>query len=202
MNGLFSIRAYKLVTNTSLLLAMLVPTAATPAPSHDSEQPLQVEAGRFEAYKSENISVFKDDVLIVKGSIRIKAQEARLQVVDGEVKQATIIGNPVEFEQRDDAGKLIRGWAERIEYDADNNIVDLTGNAKLLHGNDVFESETIHYDTLNQRVHAQSAEASEQRVQITFMPRNKQKPIGPSEKKDPQTEDAEENGDGSTPDTP
>ncbi len=173
MNGLFSTHTFRLIICASLLLVLHYSIGQATATGTDADAPLQVEAGRFEAYQAENVSIFRDNVLITKGSIRIKATEARLQVIDGEVKQATIVGNPVEFEQRDKNGELIRGWADRIEYNADTGQVDLTGNAKLYQGEDVFESETIHYDTLNQRVHAQSDQASAERVQITFMPRNR-----------------------------
>lgn len=152
-------------------LALLVPAAS---PAGDGEAPLEVDADRWEADQSREISVFQGDVVLRKGSIVIEADEARIQASDGRVRFGTIIGKPARFRQKPADAPEITGHAERMEYDAENDIVVLTGAAWVRQGNDEFSGETIRYDITAEKVLATAAEKTPQRVRIIFTPRDDQ----------------------------
>ena len=152
----------------ALLLLLVVPLAF----ASDAEAPLTVESRSMEADRSRNISVFQGEVLIVKGSIRIEADEARLLAVEGNVQEGTLLGGPVRFRQKPPDAALITGEAKRIEYDAVNRVVVLTGNAWVTQGRDEFRGETIRYDLDGHKVLATSDETVPERVKITFQPKN------------------------------
>lgn len=154
------------VITVILLLAMQPSLAAS-----DGEAPLQVDADRWEADQTREISVFQGNVVLRKGSILIKAEEARIKAVDGRVQFGTIIGSPATFEQAPETGPTVKGRADRIEYDAENDLVILTGTAWVSQGDDEFSGETIRYDLLEEKVLATGNEKTPQRVRIIFTPR-------------------------------
>ncbi|MDX1443577.1 MAG: lipopolysaccharide transport periplasmic protein LptA [Gammaproteobacteria bacterium] len=139
-----------------------------------NEAPLIVDADDFEADQTREISVFKGNVSIQKGAVHILADEVRLKAKDGELQSGTIIGSPARFEQMPEDGEPIKGRAKRIEYDAANEIVVLTGEAWVNQGGDEFSGETIRYDLVQEKVLATSSESTPQRVRIIFTPRNNQ----------------------------
>lgn len=153
----------------ALLALLLVPMATMAA---DSEAPLQVVAEDWEADRGEGISVFTGDVQIDKGSIRIRADEVRLRAEDGEVREGTLIGAPVQFRQQPEGEPLIEGEAARIEYDAVNRVIVLTGKAWVRQGGDEFRGESIRYDIDARKVLATSNKSTPERVKIIFQPKS------------------------------
>lgn len=168
--------------NRNLLLMLLLsamPLAATQAMASDADAPLTVDADSMEADRAREISVFQGEVRIDKGSIHIEAQEARLRATAGEVQEGTLIGAPVIFRQQPEQGDVITGEAQRIEYDAVNRIVVLTGKAWVKQGSDEFRGETIRYDLDARKVLATSNKSTPERVRLIFQPKEKQ-PASPS----------------------
>lgn len=162
--------------NRRIPLALLVIAAilaAAPAFSSDADAPLTVEAASMEADRAKEISVFTGDVRLDKGSIHIEADEVRLRARNGEVQEGTLLGKPVKFRQQPEGAALITGEARRVEYDAVNRIVVLTGGAWVRQGGDEFRGETIRYDLDASKVLATSAETVEERVKIIFQPKEK-----------------------------
>jgi len=158
------------------LIVLLFIGIAPHAFASDAEAPLTVEAASMEADRAREISVFRGNVLVEKGSIRIEAQEARLRAVEGQVQEGTLLGQPVRFRQRPEDGALITGEARRIEYDAINRVVVLTGNAWVKQGTDEFRGETIRYDLDGRKVLATSSETASERVKIIFQPKGNEPP--------------------------
>lgn len=157
--------------NKGLLIAAWLAAFAAFAQAGDSEAPLQVRSDDWEADRARDIAVFHGNVTIEKGSLRIEADEVRLRTRDGEVQEGTIIGHPARFTQQPEGRELVEGEAERIEYDAANGIVILTGRAWVRQQGDEIRSETIRYHIDDQRVTATSGERARERVQITIQPR-------------------------------
>lgn len=154
-----------------LATALLSLLAASPAAAGDADAPLTVESARVEADRGREISVFSGNVRLDKGSIHIEADEVRLRARNGEVQEGTLLGKPVKFRQRPEGAALITGEAQRIEYDAINHVVVLTGKAWVRQGSDEFRGETIRYDLDASKVLATSSESVDERVKIIFQPR-------------------------------
>ncbi len=158
-------------SNAKALFALML--CALPVATHagDADAPLTVESVRVEADRGKEISVFSGDVRLDKGSIHIEADEARLRARDGEVQEGTLIGQPVTFRQQPEDAAPITGEAGRIEYDAVNRVVVLTGGAWIRQGTDEFRGETIRYDLDASKVLATSSESVDERVKIIFQPK-------------------------------
>jgi len=116
--------------------------------STDRDQPADIEADDIEFDFKKGIRVYKKNVLIVQGTLQIKADElVTLYDGDGELSEATATGSLARFKQRPD-GKPddVEGWAEKIVVDQANNILTLYGQAGLKQGADTAQGETIIYN--------------------------------------------------------
>lgn len=119
--------------------------------STDRDQPADIEADDVEFDFKQGIKTYKKNVLIVQGTLQIKADELiTVDDEDGELSEATATGAPgtlARFRQRPD-GKPddVEGWAERIVVDQTNNIMTLYGKAGLKQGADIAQGETIVYN--------------------------------------------------------
>lgn len=142
------------------------------AAGDDAQAPLTVLADNMEADRGIGVSVFEGNVRIDKGTIHIEAEQARLRAIEGNVQEGTLIGAPVIFRQAPEGEPPVTGLAQRIEYDAINRIVVLTGDAWVRQGSDEFSGETIRYDLDDGKVVATSSESAPERVKLIFRPRD------------------------------
>ena len=124
--------------------------AAVLALSTDREQPADIEADDIEFDFKKGIRTYNKNVIIVQGTLRIKADRLVTLYSDGELTEATATGSLARFKQRPD-GKPddVEGWAEKIVVDQTKNILTLYGKAGLQQGADTARGETIIYDMAN-----------------------------------------------------
>jgi lipopolysaccharide transport protein LptA len=103
-----------------------------------------------------------------RGSLR--SDQATVEFRDNRLADATITGNPAEFEQQraDDLG-MEKGHADQIVYDVDQGTVLLTKDAWISDGHNEMSAPSIAYSIREQKVLASSAGAS-QGVHITITP--------------------------------
>lgn len=113
---------------------------------------------------------FEDSRWEFTGTVRIATREsslasdtARVRFADGEIADATVTGEPANFEQRR-GEQLSRGRANRIDYDLRRGTVEFAGDAWLSDGRNEVSSETLVYSTKTQRV------ISREPVVITIQP--------------------------------
>lgn len=156
-------------TKIKLYLLLCMPFSLLAA---DADAPLTVDADSMEADRAREVSVFKGNVQVNKGSIQISADEARLRARAGAVREGTLIGLPVTFRQQPEGEPLIQGEARRIEYDAVNRVIVLTGGAWVRQGRDEFRGESIRYNLDARKVLATSDKSVPERVKIIFQPKS------------------------------
>jgi lipopolysaccharide transport protein LptA len=103
-----------------------------------------------------------------RGSLR--SDQATVEFRDNRIADATITGNPAEFEQQraDDLG-MEKGHADQIVYDVDQGTVLLTKDAWISDGHNEMSAPSIAYSIREQKVLASSA-GSSQGVHITITP--------------------------------
>jgi lipopolysaccharide transport protein LptA len=103
-----------------------------------------------------------------RGSLR--SDQATVEFRDNRIADATITGNPAQFEQQraDDLG-MEKGHADQIVYDVDQGTVLLTKDAWISDGHNEMSAPSIAYSIREQKVLASSAGAS-QGVHITITP--------------------------------
>jgi len=119
------------------------------------------------------------NVTFTRGNARIDAEDVVLELTDGTLDRAVISGAPARFVQEAaDEAPAAAGSARRMTYDADADLIELEGQAKVVQGGDEVTGDLIRYDAKRQRVLAASGAEGSGRVQMTITPKQA-KPTGP-----------------------
>lgn len=172
----------------ALALGAVFGFAPTPAPalSTDREKPIVIEAAAAEADNQAQITVYRGDVVITQGTLRITGDTVWIHYNDSNsITKAISVGKPARFRQLAD-GKTdyMTADADRMEYHADRDLILLLGNARYGEGKDKITAPRIEYDSRHGRVKAgaqsnggESAARAETdksgRVRITITPKKK-----------------------------
>lgn len=156
--------------------------------STDREQPIQIEADAAEADNRKQVTVYKGDVVITQGTLRITGDTVWIHYDDANtITKAVSVGTPAKFRQLPDGKEdYMTADAERMEYHADQDMILLLGNARYGEGDDRILAPRIVYDSRRGVAKAgaspDSGQASDSqkngseksdRVRITITPKKK-----------------------------
>ena len=144
------------------------------AQNKDKEAPVHIEADRMELHERDSLSIYKGNVKISKGSIRITGDEILIQNLDGKLQHIEINGTPATFFQLNDLNEEVSAQSFHMKYLAENSILELKQKALLVKNQNRFSSEHIVYDAFNDIVKAgsnnQTPTDEKPRVKITLHP--------------------------------
>jgi len=154
----------------ALFLALVSGTAF--ALDSDSMQPIELAADSVDFNEAEGLSIYKGDVDLRQGSIRLRGDLVTVYQDGLDPKRVVAEGRPVKFEQLIDKGQ-VKGEALRVEYEVNSENIILIGDAVLTQGKDSMRSDRIVYDRINSVVKAGAAAKGKQRVRITIQPPGK-----------------------------
>ena len=160
-----------------LLATVLLATipAIASALESDVDEPIEVEANSVEIVEESGKSIYKGNVVLIQGSIRIDAD--KVTVIQHETKsdQIKAVGRPVRITQKSNGGKKpIKGRSSRMEYDVDSDMLYLVGNAVLTQGKDTFKSDRIAYDRKKSLIKGGTSAKGKQRVRVTIKSKKKE----------------------------
>lgn len=121
---------------------------------------------------------FDNSVWLFRGNVHITMDQGELTADDAEIdfrkkliSSATAHGRPAEFQQRiEKTGKLAKGRADTIHYEADKGVVRLIDNAWLSDGQNEIRGESLKYNLVAQSIVAEAAEQGSKRVHIIITP--------------------------------
>ncbi len=127
---------------------------------------------------------FDNSVWLFRGNVRITLDDGELTADNAEINfrkkllsSATAHGRPAQFEQRvEKTGKIAKGRADTIDYDAARGLVRLVDNAWLSDGQNEIRGESLKYNILAQSIIADAAEQGSKRVHIIIAPPPPAKP--------------------------
>ena len=130
-----------------LLALSVVPPTAVLALESDRDQPALIEADEVELDFGSGQRLYRGNVSIKQGTIRIIADELELFYRGEQLEKAIARGNPAVFRQRpDQKPQDVIGQSKIIELDEINNIVTFIDQATVRQGRDAISGETIVYD--------------------------------------------------------
>ena len=117
--------------------------------STDREQPIQIEANAAEADNRKQVTVYRGDVIITQGTLRITGDTVWIHYDDANtITKAVSVGTPAKFRQLLDGKEdYMTADAERMEYHADQDLILLMGNARYGEGKDKILAPRIVYDS-------------------------------------------------------
>jgi lipopolysaccharide export system protein LptA len=116
--------------------------------SSDRDKPAQIEADDTEINFKTGVRTLTNNVLVVQGTLRIKADKlVATYDKQGELVKAIADGSLARFKQRpDDKPEDVEGWAKKIVVDYPTNTITLTGKAALKQGASTAEGNKIVYN--------------------------------------------------------
>ena len=163
---------------SKLLILVFFLSIQAQAKTSDMDQPLHIQAGSVEIREQDGISIYKDNVLITRGTMNIQGELIYVHSNENEIRTIRVEGAPAKFRQLNDQDAEISAQSLQMEYQANNNKLILTKDAVLVQGQNRFTSEHIIYDTQQDIVQAgdpaKKGEATEsERVTITIQPDKK-----------------------------
>ena len=143
----------------SLIFAYLAPTYAA---KKDLNQEITIKSKRQSADLKNKIASYLDEVSINQGSISIVADIVQVySSIDEKTKEKSDTylakGKPAIFKQELEDGSMISLQANEIKYQPDLNIITVSGNAQVKQAGSKVTGETITYNTLSEKLEAQSS---------------------------------------------
>lgn len=136
----------------------------TPALAADKDfsQEITIKSQRQAADLKNKIASYLDDVSIRQGTISITADIvkvfSRVDKKTGEKNDTYVAkGKPAVFQQTLEDGSLISLQADEITYYPMTNIIKISGNAIVKQAGSEVSGSEITYNTLSERLEAQSA---------------------------------------------
>jgi lipopolysaccharide transport protein LptA len=122
-------------------------------------------------YFQDNVWNFRGNVKIVVEQGQLFSDDAQITFVNNVLSKAVVNGKPATFEQTvAKTGKLAKGHAESIDYDAVKHLVRFLKNAYVSNGDHEMLGQSVKYDILGQKLIAEEAEQNSQRVHIIITP--------------------------------
>ena len=158
----------------NFLLLLLILSTPVFALSSDKDQPIDLTADSADMNDGKGTSTYIGNVDIRQGSLRIQGDNVTVYHQGRDPQRFVAIGS-VRFQQTTDDGQLIKGKANKVEYDMDSEYMQMTGNAWLDQGGEMMESDRITYDRVKSVVKGGSAAQGKQRVRMRLMPQNDKK---------------------------
>jgi lipopolysaccharide transport protein LptA len=143
-----------------------------------SQGSMSVSADQGQATRQASGLDFDNSLWVFRGNVKITMDQGQLSADDAQINftkkllaKAVANGNPAEFEQRvAKTGKIARGHADTIDYDAAKGIVRLLKNAWLSDQQNEIRGESLKYNLLAQSIVAEATEQGSQRVHIILTP--------------------------------
>lgn len=155
--------------NALLPMALMLFASSLPALESDQDQPIELTADYADIDESRGLSVYKGDVDLQQGSMRLRADIVTVHHVDRKPERMVAEGQPVKFQQQSDKGP-VKGEARRAEYEVGTENLILIGDAVVVQGKDSMRSDRIIYDRVRSVVKAGAAAEGKERVRISIQP--------------------------------
>lgn len=154
----------------SLLLIGVALSPLTMAGKDDFKLPIKVDSKTQFVDGKRKTSIFKEDVHISQGSLKIDADEVEVIAEEGKGKEIFIArGKPAVYSQIMDDGSSITAKANEIRYQVDTRMLDLRGAAELYQDASMVKGEKISFNLEKEQLIAGS-EGGESRVTTVFQP--------------------------------
>ncbi|MEW6764939.1 MAG: lipopolysaccharide transport periplasmic protein LptA [Pseudomonadota bacterium] len=154
-------------------LAVALPLFCLPglvlAAAADRKLPIEIEADRKHTDYKSGLAVYEGRVIIRQGRLQLQADKATLSLREGQFDRAVLEGRPATYQDRDEDGRPILGEAHRMDYQAQEERITLTGGAKVTRAGDTLASERIVYHLKTEVIDAGGGGGD--RVRMTLQPR-------------------------------
>ena len=130
------------------LTALLACAGSARAETGDRDKPINYSADRGDLNYDTKVGKLDGNVVVTQGTITVRAERVTFRQNPDNSMQVTAYGNPVTFRQkRDGSDEYYEGYAQRIEYDGAQDLLELFDRALLKRGTDEIRSNYISYNS-------------------------------------------------------
>lgn len=137
----------------------------------DFKLPIKVDSKFQQVDGKTKTSIFRDDVHITQGTLKIDADEVELIAGMGKDREVFIArGNPASYSQTMDDGSDISAQAEEIKYEVSSRTLTLLGKAELQQNSSRVTGESIVFNMELEQLIAQGTGENQGRVTTIFQP--------------------------------
>jgi len=159
-------------------LASTVPAQSLTA-KHDTDQPIDIEADSLEVQQDNSLAIFKGNVDVKQGDIRLQAEELRVSYGDGgenTENEANVSGSIRRIEA---TGNVFMSTPmETVKgdigvYDVVKKQITMNGNVVLTRGKNVLRGDVLVYNMTTGRSELKGGKNT--RVKGIFIPEKKKK---------------------------
>ena len=159
----YSRRTAILVRSCCLLSSLATPVAL--GLPEDANQPIHIRAEQAEIDHNAELVIYRGSVEVDQGTLRVTADEMRVEYRDQKVVRITALGSPAKYQQQLDADQeQVEADASTIVYHTQQETLDLKGNAFLRQEGNEITGDFIKYDIVAGKVDAKSSEADPVRM--------------------------------------
>lgn len=154
---LMSISTILLWSSTNLAFAL----------PEDRKLPLDINADWSEFSGGTPTGIYRGNVVLTQGNLKITADEAIFQLKEGELEYIIATGNPVKIKdlpQKDDG--WIFGEGGSLSYYPKRHLLELEKNAKIEQNKDTVSANKITYNLETRKINAERS--SKDRVHFTI----------------------------------
>ena len=104
--------------------------------STDRDQPINIEADQAEADDKSGVTIYKGDVIITQGSMRILGDKVTIHFDDNQdITKVVAIGKPAKFRQQPDGEvEFQNAEARTLEFYTSEDTIVMLGNAHSWQG--------------------------------------------------------------------
>ena len=134
----------------SLIVGMIGSTsiyAATKKNKKLEPEPVDIKSNYLLLDEKKGISIYKGNVLLIKGTLIIKADKITLYSDGEKLTKALITGSPADVRHKPENEEKMHSQAKKIEYFVEKERLILNGEAFVDQGDRHFSGESIEYDT-------------------------------------------------------
>ena len=130
--------------------------------STDREQPINIEADQAEADDNLGVTIYRGDVIITQGSMRILGDTVTIHFdANQDITKVVAKGKPAKFRQQPDGdGDFQNAEAKTLEFYTAEDTIVMLGGAHSWQGENRIKAERIVYDTKAGKVRADSVQTT------------------------------------------
>jgi lipopolysaccharide export system protein LptA len=158
-------------------LALSVFASAAFALPEDRDQPIYVTADTATINDNTGITTYKGNAIIKQGTLLIEAAHVDIYRSDGELDKLIAKGKLAHFRQQPKIDQPYSdAWGLHMVYNVDDQMLTITGDAKVIQNKDTFTGKKVIYDIDRSIVNAfgrDNGENGDGRVNMVIQPKEK-----------------------------
>jgi len=134
--------------HVSFLTGLILFCLQTNICTADSVEKIIINADQMRLNIESGHSIYTGNVRISQGKLVLSGDKVTLEQNNNEIESITVIGKPARYNNVTEKGEPIEAESEHMVYNARQNKLEMTTNARLQQPGHQISSQKIIYDTL------------------------------------------------------